>query len=677
LGDSGYFDITSPSLTVQVSNLIDAGPLGNEHVAADAVRIELITPFNNEPVIDHIGLRSVRPGQTLNFQVAIAADPDSKLFRLQSGPPGASINPLSGVFSWTAPATPGDYAATVEVIDYGTTIASTETFTIRVLRPEEAYFADPDVERAVRNALLARPEEEPLLTSQLTALKTLRLDSNLVDSLEGLQHATGLESLHLQPSDPSKGSGLTSLDQLSALTNLETLAIAGVAIPATSLSALSTLTSLQSLDLRYNGLTTLANLPELPALRSLDLRYNHLDLSSTSSLPREKVDALTHLYLYGNSNSPAEIPGIRGLLVNIDLHPVDLERATTVVEVARALHYLPIDIFEYVVNNFEFQPYYGLMKGPQATLDTKAGNAWDLSALLIELLQTAYETTTHVLSPKLVTSRVFLPNTQTTMDWLGVRVESAAQNVLLHAGLNQSASASFFDHAFVEATFPGSSTPLRLDASWKFKDYRSGIGDHLAQHNATTIIELVPFNQAAKDDYLSVERKELAYEWYENKVQEYLNQHLPGTSIADVGYDGPIRRQTFEALPPGLPVDYSLLAGRNPPAIPSFSCRCSARANASARTKPAGLRCTRTAHRERRTRWRAHLSKPDANRGATPPSKYFARSRCKRRTPVPPVLRRSDVAIDWSTEYSHRRAILRCDRPPQPVRPQPVPAERC
>jgi YD repeat-containing protein len=587
LGATGQlYEITGTSLTVQVTDG------GNEWVSADAVRVELVTPLNNEPVIDHIGLRSARAGQAFAFSVNTAADPDSKLFRLvENEATGSTINLTTGGFTWTVPSgqAPGDYKVTVEVIDSGTPIGvSQQSFTIRVLRPaghplgEEAYFADPDVDRAVRNALLARPEEESLLKSQLTALTTLRLDSNLVDSLEGLQHATSLTSLYLIPGDPTKPGLLTSgtpLAPLANLTSLQTLALGGVDMPTTSLASLTSLTNLQSLDLRYNELTDIATtgtLPELPNLKSLDLRYNRLNLSDANELPRAKLDTLTHLYLHGNDD-PAftnpEVPnlnGIRGLLVNIDLAPVGLDKATTVADLAKALHYLPIDIFEYVVNNFEHQAYDGLMKGPQATLDTKAGNAWDLGALFIELLNAAYAGTTHTLSPKIVSQRIRLQDNQTAMDWVGMRDINAAGMLLNDAGLHVTVvqvqpslellQPLQFDHAFVEATFPTPSgnQVIRLDPSWKFKDYRSGIADFLEQNNATAILELVPFDQAAKDDYLSEVRDELTYEWYEEKVQEYLNEHLPGTSAADLGYDGPIKRQSFESLP-GLPSGYMLV----------------------------------------------------------------------------------------------------------------------
>ena len=60
--------------------------------------------------------------------------------------------------------------------------------------------------------------------------------------------------------------------------------------------------------------------------------------------------------------------------------------AQTIQQLARDLYYLPIEIYQYVVNTIDFQPYSGEMKGPLATLQTQAGNDWDTDSLLAALL---------------------------------------------------------------------------------------------------------------------------------------------------------------------------------------------------------------------------------------------------------------------------------------------------
>ncbi len=49
----------------------------------------------------------------------------------------------------------------------------------------------------------------------------------------------------------------------------------------------------------------------------------------------------------------------------------------------------PVRIYEFVRNEFEYQAYYGLMKGPESTLRVRAGNEYDLAALLVSLFRAA------------------------------------------------------------------------------------------------------------------------------------------------------------------------------------------------------------------------------------------------------------------------------------------------
>jgi hypothetical protein len=61
-------------------------------------------------------------------------------------------------------------------------------------------------------------------------------------------------------------------------------------------------------------------------------------------------------------------------------------------EQAASLGFDPVRIYEFVRNEFEFQPYYGLMRGPEETLRARRGNDYDLSALLVSLLRISEDT---------------------------------------------------------------------------------------------------------------------------------------------------------------------------------------------------------------------------------------------------------------------------------------------
>jgi hypothetical protein len=99
---------------------------------------------NGPPVLQPIGNRSVVGGNTLSF-IAVATDtnqpPQTLTFTLEPGAPaGASINPFTGVFTWTpAPAQiPGTNTVTVRATDNGTPpLSDAETFTIVVIAPPQ------------------------------------------------------------------------------------------------------------------------------------------------------------------------------------------------------------------------------------------------------------------------------------------------------------------------------------------------------------------------------------------------------------------------------------------------------------------------------------------------------------------------------------------------------------
>ena len=130
----GTFDVT-----VRVTN--DGAPaLGDTETITITVN-----EVNEAPVLAAIGDRVVNEGNELSF-TATATDPDvpanGLTFTLDAGAPaGATIDPASGVFSWTpteAPG-PGTFDVTVRVTDDGSpALTDTETITITVNEVNEA-----------------------------------------------------------------------------------------------------------------------------------------------------------------------------------------------------------------------------------------------------------------------------------------------------------------------------------------------------------------------------------------------------------------------------------------------------------------------------------------------------------------------------------------------------------
>ncbi len=194
--------------------------------------------------------------------------------------------------------------------------------------------ANPNLEAAVREAL-GLPPDHRITKTNLLHLTTLSADTNRIDSLAGLEFATNLTELSLTPYDGLKaGHRVAGLDTLAGLPGLKSLALVGASLTTADLASLAPLTGLETLDLRYNQITDVTPLASLHALHTLSLYANPV----------------------------TDLSPLAGMLLRVDLPPNRPESATTIPDLARALHELPLEIYEYVLNTFAYQPYAGAMK---------------------------------------------------------------------------------------------------------------------------------------------------------------------------------------------------------------------------------------------------------------------------------------------------------------------------
>lgn len=100
----------------------------------------VVNPVNDAPVLAPIGDKIILDGDTLTF-TASATDVDlpaqTLTFTLEGAPAGASINPSSGLFTWTPSEaqTPSTNSVTIRVTDNGTpALSAAETITLAVNR---------------------------------------------------------------------------------------------------------------------------------------------------------------------------------------------------------------------------------------------------------------------------------------------------------------------------------------------------------------------------------------------------------------------------------------------------------------------------------------------------------------------------------------------------------------
>ncbi|MBI3610460.1 MAG: hypothetical protein HY204_07145 [Nitrospirae bacterium] len=91
----------------------------------------------------------------------------------------------------------------------------------------------------------------------------------------------------------------------------------------------------------------------------------------------------------------------------------------------------PVALYEFVRNNFKYEPYVGSVKGATQTLKEKAGNEWDQASLLIALLRAAGYPARYVVGT------VEIPVDQ-AMSWLGLEDANMAASLLYTQGRSTS-----------------------------------------------------------------------------------------------------------------------------------------------------------------------------------------------------------------------------------------------
>ncbi|WP_229214185.1 CBM96 family carbohydrate-binding protein [Dyadobacter flavalbus] len=92
-----------------------------------------VTNANNAPVLTPIGNKTAAVGQTLTFTATATDDPgQTETYSLIKAPAGATIDPVTGVFTWT-PSTTGTFIFTVKVTDNGSpAMSDVEDITVTV-----------------------------------------------------------------------------------------------------------------------------------------------------------------------------------------------------------------------------------------------------------------------------------------------------------------------------------------------------------------------------------------------------------------------------------------------------------------------------------------------------------------------------------------------------------------
>ncbi|RKX70060.1 hypothetical protein DRP53_06215, partial [candidate division WOR-3 bacterium] len=218
---------------------------------------------------------------------------------------------------------------------------------------------------------------------------------------------------------------------------------------------------------------------------------------------------------------------------------------------AAELDHNPVKIYEYVRNNFDYEPYYGSLKGAQQTLFEGAGNDFDLASLLIALLRVSG------IHARYVRGEVIIP-IERAMKWLRcVKERELVGRILATNGIPgvyiQSGGkivAVMIDHIWVEAyvdyipsrgaVHKKGDTWISLDPSFKEYTYVQGID----------VSQDVIFDE---DEYLDTLRMESPLDFYLSQIQEYFEENYPDTTFF-AGVNGAVvKREYLGLLPATLP----------------------------------------------------------------------------------------------------------------------------
>jgi transglutaminase-like putative cysteine protease len=270
-----------------------------------------------------------------------------------------------------------------------------------------------------------------------------------------------------------------------------------------------------------------------------------------------------HIPMYQMSQAAAPIfapvPPDTGQIMGIEVLPedtlqtIDTEMIPELTELAATLGNDPIEIYEWVLNNIYYQPYYGSAKGAAKTYYDRAGNDFDTASLLIALLRESnipcrYVYGTIKLTPaqannifgtdSAVTAATILAKGGTPARWDGfdLLIEHCWVEVYVP-----------YDHYCGTGDRPSGKIWVPLDPSFKTYSYTDAM--RVAE-------EAIPdWKVFWKDFFENGVTEKTAAEIYKDTVAEYVEANYPGKTIDDVPITRAIVPENLGILPLSMPYE--------------------------------------------------------------------------------------------------------------------------
>jgi len=249
---------------------------------------------------------------------------------------------------------------------------------------------------------------------------------------------------------------------------------------------------------------------------------------------------------------------------------VEVQFTQEIKNLAASLEYNPVKIYQYVKNNFDYEVYYGSLKGAQQTLLEKSGNDADLASLLIALLRASG------IPARYVYGTIRVPSNK-AMAWLGVKDIYTAGTILSTAGIpvkfitsGGSISSIELEHIWVEAYinyFPyqglkkgTGNTWISIDPSFQqYIPFDSSLPEYSGGLPVIdlNVSDIVKFDI---DSYLSGVKEPTATITYLGQVIDYLHTNIPEGTLPNFLPTLAKKIEVLKVLPASLPYKPVILA---------------------------------------------------------------------------------------------------------------------
>ncbi len=197
----------------------------------------------------------------------------------------------------------------------------------------------------------------------------------------------------------------------------------------------------------------------------------------------------------------------------------------------------PVDIFNWVYNNIEFEDYDRSRKGAKATLFTRRGNEWDQASLLIALMRIAKIPARYVQygAENDVFAEVLVPSNS----YRGIGVGSKEEWLPLVPWCKD-----YYDGTIPEL----------------FTEYYNG--EYIIPEGLDFDFLAYVKGAVQIDGSTVVQRSKTALEGYEEQIVTYLKDNLPGTSLSATILKKKVFEKNIGILPASLPQQLAELSGQ-------------------------------------------------------------------------------------------------------------------